>query len=103
MSFLRKLFRIAPPLDYKQLVNDGALIIDVRSKGEFSRGHIRNSKCIPLERINQESNKIKKDQPIILCCRSGSRSGMARRMLQQKGHTQVYNGGSWLGLQNKLK
>ena len=103
MDYLRKLFGIKPKPDFKALVNDKAVIIDVRSKGEFNRGHIRNSICIPLERINQESHKLKKDQPIILCCRSGSRSGMARRLLQQKGYTQVYNGGGWMSLQNKIK
>jgi phage shock protein E len=40
-------------------------------------------------------NKLKKDEVIVTCCRSGSRSGMARRQLQAAGFTQVYNGGPW--------
>jgi rhodanese-related sulfurtransferase len=43
-----------------------------------------------------------KNQPIITCCASGMRSASAKSILQSNGFTQVYNGGGWSSLQNKI-
>lgn len=79
MSFLRKLFGLGPAVDLKALVEDGAIIIDVRTKGEFQGGHIKNAINIPVDSISTNLSKIKnKDKPIITCCASGMRSGTAK-------------------------
>ncbi len=101
LGLLKKLFSSAPPVDYAQMVKDGAVIIDVRSKGEFAGGHIKGSINVPLDNLKAYIPKIKKDKPVIVCCASGMRSASAKGMLQAAG-IEVYNGGGWTGLQNKL-
>jgi rhodanese-related sulfurtransferase len=79
-----------------------AIIIDVRTYEEFAGGHIQNSKNIPLQIIESKINDIKKlNKPVITCCRSGNRSGMATRILNRNG-IECINGGSWQSLQSKL-
>jgi rhodanese-related sulfurtransferase len=99
-SFFKKLF--GPGTDYKLLVQNGAVIIDVRSPQEFDNGHIKGSKNIPVNIIQREVNSIKKmGKPIITVCQSGARSGMAKGILKNAG-IEVYNGGSWYGLRPKI-
>lgn len=83
-------------------VNKGAVIIDVRTIGEFREGHIKGSKNIPLDTISSNVNDIKKlDKPVIVCCRSGMRSAQAASILKSAG-IEVINGGGWQSLDNKL-
>ena len=72
------------------------LIIDVRSPGEFATGHVRGSVNVPLDRLADDIAKAVPDKsaPVILCCASGGRSGMACSFMQQMGYQQVSNGGS---------
>ncbi|PUE27567.1 sulfurtransferase [Limnohabitans sp. Jir72] len=72
------------------------LIIDVRSPGEFATGHVRGSVNIPLDRFAQVIAEAVPDKsaPVILCCASGGRSGMACNYMQRMGYQQVSNGGS---------
>ena len=71
-------------------------IIDVRTRAEFSGGHVANSLNFPLQEIQQRLEEIKKlPQPIILCCASGNRSGQATAFLKSIG-IDCENGGSWL-------
>jgi phage shock protein E len=80
----------------------GAVIIDVRTRGEFQQGAIRGSKNIPLQNINTQIAAIKKlNKPIIVCCASGMRSGSAASILNSKG-IETLNGGGWSSLYNKL-
>jgi phage shock protein E len=88
--------------DFKSLVTNGALIIDVRTPQEFDSGHITNAVNIPLHQIADKASMLaQKNQPIITCCASGMRSGQATSMLKQKG-IEVYNGGGWQSLNRKL-
>ncbi len=102
MSFLRKLFGLAPKTDYVELIRQGAIIVDVRTPGEYKSGHIKGSLNIPLDSIGNNLSKLKKDKSIICCCASGMRSASAKNILKSKGYNEVYNGGSWIGLQNKI-
>ncbi len=101
METLKTLFGMGPAVDYAALVKSGAQIIDVRTKGEYAGGHIRGSVNIPLDQLENQLSRIKKDQVVITCCASGGRSGSAKAMLQSKGY-EVYNGGGWMSLQYKL-
>ena len=88
--------------DYKQLVQDGAVILDVRTGEEFRAGHIRGSKNIPLNEIRANAEKIKKwNTKLITVCRSGSRSASAKNILESEG-LEVFNGGAWTELNKKL-
>ena len=103
MSFFRKLFGMGPAVDLKVLVDEGAIIVDVRSKGEFQGGHIKNAMNIPVDSISTNLSKLKnKDQAIITCCASGMRSGTAKNILKAKGYKNVYNGGAWTSLNRKI-
>ncbi len=102
LSVLKKVLGIEPKADLATLVANGAQIIDVRTKGEFSGGHIKNAVNIPLDQLRTQLNKIKKDKVVITCCASGMRSGSAKSILLSSGFTEVYNGGGWMSLQNKI-
>jgi len=101
---IKKLFGLSSPRNYAQLVQEGALILDVRTKGEYAGGHIKNSVNIPLDQLGGGLSKLKdKNRTIICCCASGMRSGSATSLLKSRGYTNVYNGGGWNGLNNKIQ
>lgn len=102
LQILKQLFGLGPKVSYKELLQHGAQIIDVRTKGEYQSGHIRGSVNIPLQQLNSQLSKIKKDKPVITCCASGMRSASAKSILKSNGFTEVYNGGGWASLQQKL-
>jgi phage shock protein E len=99
---LKKLFGFGPKVDYTALVKQGALILDVRSPNEYQQGHIKGSINAPLNELSKHISKLKKETAVITCCASGMRSASAKSVLKSNGFTQVYNGGSWSSLQNKL-
>lgn len=103
INTLKSLFGLGPKTDYVQLMKNGAVIIDVRTKGEYQQGHIRGSLNIPLQSLENNLAKIKKDKPVITCCASGMRSASAKSILKANGFSEVYNGGGWSSLQNKIR
>jgi phage shock protein E len=103
INALKKIFGIGPAVDYKELVKNGAQIIDVRTKGEYASGHIKGSINIPLNELSSQAKKIKKDTTIITCCASGMRSASAKGIIKQMGHADVHNGGGWSSLNNKIR
>lgn len=89
--------------DYTALIKNGAIIVDVRSKSEFAGGHIKNSINIPVNELAQNLSRLKdKNKPVITCCASGMRSASAQNILKNEGYTEVYNGGGWMSLNNKI-
>ena len=83
----------------RELVENNAVIIDVRERREYENGHIKNSKNIPLSELRERVNEIPKDAQVYLHCRTGQRSYNATLALQNLGYTNVYNiTGSFLGL-----
>lgn len=102
-ELIKRLFTSGPAADYSEMIKNGGIILDVRSPGEFKGGHIKGSRNIPLNSLPANLKKLKsKDQPIITCCASGMRSASAKSILQSNGYTNVYNGGGWRSLQNKI-
>lgn len=70
-------------------------IVDVRTRQEFQAGHLEGSTNIPLQELDRSLLKLRRmKQPIITCCRSGNRSGMAARQLNAQG-IEAVNGGRW--------
>lgn len=102
MELLRKLFGMGPAVDLAQLVKEGAVIVDVRTKGEYATGHIKGSINIPLDQLSSRMHTLPKDKAIITCCASGMRSSSAKGVLKSNGFTNVHNGGGWGSLQYKL-
>ncbi|UPT68075.1 MAG: rhodanese-like domain-containing protein [Sphingobacteriales bacterium JAD_PAG50586_3] len=103
ISFLKKLFSAGPQVDFAELMAKGAVIVDVRTKAEYQGGHIKGSINIPLQSLQGGMGKLKKDKPVITCCASGMRSASAKSMLQSAGFVEVYNGGGWQSLNNKIR
>jgi phage shock protein E len=93
---------LGPKVDYKELVKQGAQIIDVRTRGEYSSGHVKGSVNIPLNELSSSVAKIKKNAPIITCCASGMRSASAKSTLSSLGFKEVHNGGGWMSLNGKV-
>lgn len=93
-GFFSKLFGLEDKADFKTLLANGAILLDVRTKDEYKQGHVKNSINIPLDSLSQNLSKLKNDKPIITVCASGMRSGSATSLLKSKGY-EAYNGGSW--------
>lgn len=71
-------------------------IVDVRSPSEFLTGNVAGSINIPLQEIPNRISEIQAlKSPVVLCCASGGRSGIAHGLLSQQS-IPCFNGGSWL-------
>jgi rhodanese-related sulfurtransferase len=81
------------PIDAVRLINEGALLLDVRSQAEFDAGHILDARHVPQDQLSSHTETLKKykDKVVITCCESGMRSGAAARLLQAQGFTKVVN------------
>ena len=83
-----------------------AAIVDVRTPDEFASGHIDGAINIPYEKIGQGIQSIKgltKESPILVYCRSGRRSAIARSTLEQQGFKRILDGGAIESLTQNLK
>lgn len=77
-----------------QLINHkNAFVLDVREESEYKEGHVLNSKLIPLGKLQGRIAELAKykEQPIVVVCRSGNRSGKACVILGEQGFAQAYN------------
>ena len=76
-------------------LNDGAVVIDVRSVAEYEAGHVKGSENIVLQTIPGKVEALKSmNKKIIAVCRTGARSGQATSFLKQRG-IDIINGGAW--------
>lgn len=78
-----------------QLAAEGAVIVDVRSPAEFAAGSRPGSINIPLDTLAKGAAKLDKTKPVVLCCASGARSGIAVGILKGLGFRSVTNAGPW--------
>jgi len=79
----------------ENIIAHGALIIDVRTVGEYKNGHIQGSLNVSLNDIEDAMSWLIKDVPLVVVCETGSRSAVAEKILKTNGYKAVYNGGSW--------
>lgn len=77
------------------LAKQGAVFVDVRTPGEFASGHRPGSANIPLASLPAGAAGLDKEKPVVLCCASGARSGIAAGILKRQGFKKVLNAGSW--------
>jgi len=81
----------------KQLVADGALLLDVRTKSEFDERHLDGAVLVPVQELSRRMAEIDTltggdhDKPIVVYCRSGHRAGQAKQMLLSAGYRKVTN------------
>lgn len=102
LDTIKRILGFGPSVDYAQLIKQGAIILDVRTKAEYKQGHIKGSQNIPLNSLQSQFDKLGRDQTFITCCASGMRSASAKSLLKSNDFLEVYNGGSWISLQNKI-
>lgn len=76
-----------------RLMNQGALVLDVRSQAEFDSGHIREARHVPQDQVGASAETLKKykDKVIVAYCESGMRSGAAARVLRTLGFAKTVN------------
>ena len=99
LNLLDGRFRQVPVSAVRNLVENGAYIVDVREKGEYAASHLKNAVNIPLSELRMRLNEIPKDCPVYLHCRSSQRSYNAIMALYQHGFDNVINiAGSYLGI-----
>ena len=84
-------------MDLENIIKENkGTILDVRTEGEFMGGNVAGSLNIPVQVIMERLEEVKKmKEPLVLCCASGQRSGMAQQMLSAEG-IECYNGGGWM-------
>jgi phage shock protein E len=80
-----------------KLIEEGALLIDVRTDGEFNAGHLPDARHIPYEQVDRLKAAIGEDKgrSVVVYCRSGRRSGIAKKSLVEAGYTNIVNGGAY--------
>jgi phage shock protein E len=82
--------------EVKEMLQRGAVVIDVRTRAEFQGGHVAGSKNYPLQEIHNKVDELKRmGKPLVLCCQSGARSGQATGFLKSRG-IECENGGGWM-------
>jgi len=101
LETIKNILGIGPQADYAALLAEGAQIVDVRTRGEYSGGNIKGSLNIPLDTLASNVAKLDKSKPVITCCASGMRSASAKAILRSHGF-RVYNGGGWASLAAKI-
>jgi phage shock protein E len=90
--FFSKNNDFADPIEMKNIVKQGALLLDVRSLSEFKARHIKGAVNIPVDEIESKMGEIvAKDKAIVVYCQSGVRSARAQKLLQKQGFLHVYN------------
>ena len=78
----------------RQMVSQGAQLVDVRTPQEFAQGAIPGSKNIPLQAIQKATEALDRSKPVIVYCVSGARSSQAQMFLENMGFDSVHNLGS---------
>lgn len=86
-----------------EVIKNGAILVDVRSQGEFSMGSVKGAVNIPLDRLSSQLGKLKKDKTIVVFCASGMRSSQAKSILNRNGFENVINGGGWRSVQSSVE
>lgn len=81
----------------RQLIDDGAVVIDVRTPEEFASGHLADARNIDVqaESFHAEVDQLDRDGTYVLYCRSGARAGAAAEMMLEMGFTDVANAGGF--------
>jgi rhodanese-related sulfurtransferase len=78
-----------------ELREKGAICVDVRTADEFANGNAPGTINIPLNELGSRLAEIPKLSPVVLCCASGTRSGVAKLLLKKNGYREVHNIGTW--------
>ena len=89
--------------DLEELLEKGAIILDVRTPEEYADSHMKGAVNVALSRLNDEDLPLEKDQIYIVCCSHGLRSIQAMEILRSRGYTNIYDGGKCSELEKLIK
>ncbi|MFA6189940.1 MAG: glutaredoxin domain-containing protein [Candidatus Staskawiczbacteria bacterium] len=101
-GLFKKILGLGSATDLDLLIANGAVVVDVRTSAEYEQGHMKDSLNIPLDQLEDHLLELNKNKPIIVCCESGSRSGVAKQILEANGFGDVYNGGNCNNLKESV-
>lgn len=102
-AFLKRLLGLEADEQLKEVLANGAFLVDVRTPAEFAAMSIDGAVNIPLSEVSAEINQFKDKSNIVLFCRSGARANQALKILQQNGIQNVINGKTWQRVAIALK
>lgn len=86
-----------------EVIEKGAFLVDVRTPEEFAMGSVPGSVNIPLDEVPTRVKEFKGKGEIVVFCRTGNRSGQAKRFLEAQGIQNIINGGSWQNVHQYVK
>ncbi|MCD2422120.1 rhodanese-like domain-containing protein [Niabella pedocola] len=95
MGLFSSLFGKKETTQLTAAIAEGAFLVDVRTPEEFAAGSVKGAVNIPLDQLGGRLAAFRNKNIIVLFCRSGGRSSVAKRILAQNGFDKVINGGSW--------
>jgi phage shock protein E len=104
LNFLKALFGFGSTDNTAliEVLKSSPTLIDVRTPAEFNSGSVDGAINIPLDTIPSRLNELKSMKNIVVFCRSGNRSGMAKDALYKAGITDLVNGGTWQNVRDAL-
>lgn len=83
------------PATARRMLEQGALLVDVRTPSEYRERHLEGAVNIPLQLLSARLHELReRGVPVIVYCRSGSRSAVAMLLLREQGLKHVYDAGS---------
>ncbi len=85
LDLFRKKYSTVSVTEAQRLLRDGAILIDVRSRGEWNSGHAREARHIPLDQLESKLASLSPSTPVVTICQSGVRSASAARTLARHG------------------
>jgi rhodanese-related sulfurtransferase len=83
-----------PVEDAQAMLDKGALVVDVRSQGEWDEAHSEHSVLLPLDQLEARYAELPKEKVLLMVCRSGGRSEMAMNFMRARGY-EAHNLGPW--------
>lgn len=90
-NILNGLMKVFHWHDIKSIDPDKAILLDVRTPGEYARGSLEGAVNIPLDELRERLVELDKNKPVYVFCQIGFRGYIAARILSQNGFTDVYN------------
>lgn len=103
MGFFSALFANKDNALLSAAIKDGAFLVDVRTPSEFISGSVIGAINIPLDILKDQLAQFKGKKNIVVFCRSGNRSGQAKRILEKNGFQNVINGGTWQNVRQAIQ
>lgn len=100
LKWIKKLLGIETIPD--NIWDNNPIILDVRTPGEFKSGHVAHSVNIPLDELENSIKKFQSEKrPVVTCCASGRRSGIAADFLRRH-KISAWNGGPWQSVRSAI-